>query len=308
MDYSIFKKFIYDNIELPSVDELPYLDELDESSELEEPKVIDVDVLRSFSHFLKANPHMFPTSEEGRENLREDFRLKLRKILTAILHDDELNVFYYQGLHEMISILLLLTNGDVTMSYQIIVAMCRKHINFFVTKEPALETVDPLVKIIRVAWPSLKVGEDFDTELFLCTIPWVLTWFSYNYENLEILRDIFIFCLKDEMNIYYLCASMFMRGLFTQYEGSDPLDQAKMHTIFNRREFIKEGPFAEQEYFDDVMEFANDLLEQHPWATVEKRVALLDNSVYQAVVNNKTAIVIGGAVALGAVLYSVMKQ
>ncbi|GAM22810.1 hypothetical protein SAMD00019534_059850 [Acytostelium subglobosum LB1] len=141
------------------------------------------DVERSMWRFTK-----------GKSKLREKKRAELTRIINAILSLYP-QLHYFQGYHEIGSILLMVTNER--LSFAMLERLSLNHIGD--SMRPSFSEVS---KILNLLFPLLSFV-DKQTHQFIVNsevqpmfaISWLITWFAHNFEELEPTARLFDFFL-----------------------------------------------------------------------------------------------------------------
>ncbi|EFA83119.1 RabGAP/TBC domain-containing protein [Heterostelium album PN500] len=131
----------------------------------------------------------------GKSKLRNTKREELTRIINAILASHP-QLHYFQGYHEIGSILLLVTNEPT--SFRLLERLSLNHISDCM--KPSFAEVS---KILNLLFPLLLLM-DKDVYRFLIdsnvqpmfAISWIITWFSHNFEELEPTARLFDYFLS----------------------------------------------------------------------------------------------------------------
>ncbi|EGG16542.1 RabGAP/TBC domain-containing protein [Cavenderia fasciculata] len=142
------------------------------------------DVERSMWRFTK-----------GKSKLRDQKRAELTRIINAILSLHP-QLHYFQGYHEIGSILLLVTNE--TLSFAMLERLSLYHIN-----DNMLPSFSEVSKLLSLVFPLLSLLDN-QTYQFLndsqvqsmFTISWILTWFAHNFDELENIARLYDYFLS----------------------------------------------------------------------------------------------------------------
>ena len=120
---------------------------------------------------------------------RDGERGRLSDIITASLEGNTQGVYYYQGLHDVASVLLLVCGEG--SAHAMLHKMVRCHL-----RDCTRSTIDPALRTLRLLYPILKHADrelyDFikslkepalETPYF--ALSWYMTWFAHDVDSLE---------------------------------------------------------------------------------------------------------------------------
>lgn len=143
-------------------------------------RVVECDVERSLVHFKDVS-----WAENGQFTLKRR-RRELAWMLNSVCEEHEGDVYYYQGLHDIASVLLLVTE-DAALARALLVRLCLHHLRD--CTRPALEDALDVLQLVPVLLqrhdPELaKVLAAADVPPHFA-LPWLLTWFSHGCTTLD---------------------------------------------------------------------------------------------------------------------------
>lgn len=164
---------------------------------------VDLDVNRSFWRFPKG--------------IRSTYRLELRRRITLIINaiftmNPELN--YYQGFHEICSVLMLNTNDTIAFGLASILGSA--HINDALapnlTQSMAhCEVIFAVLQVVDQELYDVIMSSDSQPHF---AIGWILTWFAHDIEDFELISRIYDACIASH-------------PLFPAYLAAALIEQAK---------------------------------------------------------------------------------
>lgn len=165
---------------------------------------VDLDVNRSFWRFPKG--------------IRSAYRLELRRRITLIINaiftmTPELN--YYQGFHEICSVLMLNVNDDA-VAFGLASILGSAHINDALapnlTQSMAhCEVIFAVLEVVDQELYDVIMRSDSQPHF---AIGWVLTWFAHDLEDLQLISRIYDACIASH-------------PLFPAYLAAALIEQAK---------------------------------------------------------------------------------
>lgn len=142
---------------------------------------------------------------------RERERSRLSDIITASVQGNIENVYYYQGLHDVASVLLLVCGEGC--AHAMLHKMMRCHL-----RDCTRSTIDPALHTLRLLYPILKHAdiqlyefikslEEPALETPYFALSWYMTWFAHDVESLEDCARLFDLFLGSHplMPLYVAC-------------------------------------------------------------------------------------------------------
>eukprot|EP00049_Salpingoeca_infusionum_P000299 m.38857 g.38857 ORF g.38857 m.38857 type:complete len:394 (-) comp10257_c1_seq1:281-1462(-) len=165
--------------------------------------------------------------------LRPKYRQRLRVLINNLLAEFP-QFHYFQGLHDVVSVIMLTCNNDM-LAYNILKRLAACHLRDML--EPNLDQI----RANMIGIESLVRKFDIPLAVFLIkaqarpmfAVSWVLTWFSHTVQDDEQVKQIFDACIASHpWYIYYLSAALIM-------EHSEPVrklecDMASVHGYFTK--------------------------------------------------------------------------
>ncbi|KAK9810962.1 hypothetical protein WJX73_001235 [Symbiochloris irregularis] len=190
--------------------------------------VVDVDVQRS----------LWSYTEGWTDAEREEKRTELRTCLNAVIGKSQGELFYYQGLHDVASVLLFVAGEGAAM--QMLDRLVNCHF-----RDCTRNTLDAVLELLTLVMPIL---EQVDPELHrhisatevqpFFALSWLITWFSHNVPELDNAARIFDVFLSSHplMPLYFAAATMkSARAHILACE----CDLAEMHRLLNNLPILR---------------------------------------------------------------------
>jgi hypothetical protein len=167
--------------------------------------VVDADIDRSLWKF----------SEGWTDEERAIERARLKNIINACLEGNEQGIYYYQGLHDVASVLLLVCGEGA--AHGMLHRLMRCHL-----RDCTRATMDPAVRTLRLLYPILRRA---DKELYDCihglsliepalempyfALSWYMTWFAHDTDSLEDVSRLFdLFMASHPLMSLYVAAEV----------------------------------------------------------------------------------------------------
>ncbi len=161
---------------------------------------------------------------------RDIERERLKNMINACVEGNDQGVFYYQGLHDVASVLLLVCGEGA--AHGMLHRLVRCHL-----RDCTRATMDPALRTLRLLYPILKRA---DKELYklltrLATVEpalempyfalsWYMTWFAHDVDSLEDISRLFdLFMSSHPLMPLYVAAEV-LAGARKEIlkRGSDP--------------------------------------------------------------------------------------
>lgn len=167
--------------------------------------VVNADIERSLWKF----------SEGWTDEERTIERDRLKNIINACLEGNEQGIYYYQGLHDVASVLLLVCGEGA--AHGMLHRLMRCHL-----RDCTRATMDPAIRTLRLLYPILRRA---DKELYTCihglsmiepslempyfALSWYMTWFAHDTDSLEDISRLFdLFMASHPMMPLYVAAEV----------------------------------------------------------------------------------------------------
>jgi hypothetical protein len=182
--------------------------------------VVRADMERSLWKFTKG------WSEEERNEERK----RLARVVNASVRGNETGVFYYQGLHDVASVLLLVCGEGAAHGMLEKLVSCH-------LRDCTRATIDPAIQTLRLLYPLLEHA-DRDLYNFIkslnepaldvpsCALSWYMTWFSHDVETVEQSARLFdVFIASHPLMPLYVAVQVLVgarddiMSRFSQHEG-----------------------------------------------------------------------------------------
>jgi hypothetical protein len=164
-------------------DSATYLDQAGASHK--DAAVVDADVDRSL--------WKYNTGWSDQE--RNSERNKLKNMINACVEGNRQGVFYYQGLHDVASVLLLVCGEGA--AHGMLHRLMRCHL-----RDCTRSTIDPAIRTLRLLYPILRhADEELYTfihglnepalEMPYFALSWYMTWFAHDVDSLDDISRLF---------------------------------------------------------------------------------------------------------------------
>eukprot|EP00762_Andalucia_godoyi_P006052 ANDGO_00372.mRNA.1 GTPase-activating protein gyp10 len=167
---------------------------------------VEKDINRSFVNCMYAS---FMPSEE----VRQLYRTRLAAIIHTFMEQRQADRYYFQGLHDVVSILLVSSESD-GLTLAILQRLTDSLLKLHMQKD-----LTQLLEELSLFYPLLRFLDEHRIAAFFEStemppfflVPWVLTWFSHDCEDLYCVLAVFdeIF---DEHPMFVLYVSAFLIG------------------------------------------------------------------------------------------------
>ncbi|KAK9861427.1 hypothetical protein WJX84_012159 [Apatococcus fuscideae] len=180
--------------------------------------VVDVDVQRS----------LWSYTEGWSDEKRDCSRAQLKSLLNAAIGHHHGNAFYYQGLHDIASVLLF-EIGE-RPAFLVLRCLMTNHLRDFTRP-----TLEPVMELLELLMPLL---EQADLELYrhvsssgappYFALSWLITWFAHNVPALDQITRLFDLFVASHPLMPLYVAVIAMRASRIKLLKCD-LDAAEMH-------------------------------------------------------------------------------
>ncbi|CAM9188904.1 unnamed protein product [Ectocarpus fasciculatus] len=183
------------------------LQDLDFRHHLETPHPmtdqIQRDIDRSLTHFLHIRKWKRQRLQSKREKLRDVINAVVRK------YDGVLN--YYQGFHDVVSVLLLVTSNT-----QLTYALTERISHYFFRRDSMREDFGVLTYLMHLL-PVITMRFDKELSTFVSSskvepyycMSWVLTWFSHDLQDQKTVSRLYDVLLGSHPTlVLYICAAV----------------------------------------------------------------------------------------------------
>lgn len=209
--------------------------------------VVDVDVQRS----------LWAWTEGWSDAQRKEKRQELRFVLDATVCAQGGTIFYYQGLHDIASVLLLVM-GDRT-AYQTLT-----HLSLCQLRDCTRSTLDAVLELLGLLMPILREADgEVHDQLAAAEVPpffalgWFITWFAHSVDNLQHVSRLFdLFMAAHPLMPLYVTAVV-IKGARKQVLACEP-DPAELHRLLTNL------PVLGQLSADELCQQAASLFKQSP--------------------------------------------
>eukprot|EP00210_Caulerpa_lentillifera_P005148 g4920.t1 len=208
--------------------------------------IISVDVHRSLFHYY----------DESEEFEKRQQHYKLERLLNAVICYHEGEVHYYQGLHDIASVLLL-TLGEAS-AFKVLCKLSNNRL-----RDCTRSTLEPVAELLNLQVPILKrldpvLGKHVERMDIPCyfAISWFITWFSHDVPHFHEACRLFDFFLASHpmMPLYIGAAGM-------QAAKTDLLKLSEMSEMHNALVNLKVNCYSTT---DEVILKAISLYHHHP--------------------------------------------
>lgn len=186
---------------------------------------VELDVNRSFVHL---------PIDEHRDRLRKQLS---ELIVTTLRKYPALN--YFQGYHDIISIILIVSEDDMDLAYRMTFKLSLFHIrdSMMTGLDPALGYLRLLKRILAKADPTLAAAVEQASSLPYFSLSWVLTLMAHDLTSVDIVSRIFDFLLAhNPAMVSYLSAAIVMakKDELDQLDPDVANDPATLHTVLGK--------------------------------------------------------------------------
>ncbi|ORX49748.1 RabGAP/TBC [Piromyces finnis] len=197
------KKIIAKNLILENEDEdddpdrMDKLKQIENESKYRDKRQIMLDVNRAFVHFPKGLKAKEKTIKQ----------IELSNVIMYSLKDHSY-LHYYQGYHDICSLLLLVLGEDIAKS-------CAEVLALYWLREYMKETLEPTLEVMSLLYPILKYADPKIYKLVYnnmippyFSISWVITWCIHDLRDTSEMERIFDFFISNNpiMPIYFAAA------------------------------------------------------------------------------------------------------
>ena len=223
--------------------------------------VIEADVKRSMFQFDVTRLNVMSKSK------RKKWRNCLRKTLIAACERGEQR--YYQGLHDVASVFLLVC-GD-TKGRDVVVRLARTRLKDYMGPD-----LSKPLDLLQLIYPLLR-GSDPDLHKYMETsevgtvfaLSWFLTWFSHDLERLDTIARLFDFVLSSHpLSVVYIIVAM-LRNVKSELKRTVPCDMASLIS------YLRDAPAricSKSNNMECVLSDANALMCRFPPSKLRKHV------------------------------------
>lgn len=161
---------------------------------------------------------------------RHEERKRLARVVNASVRGNETGVFYYQGLHDVASVLLLVCGEGAAHGMLEKLVSCH-------LRDCTRATIDPAIQTLRLLYPLLEHA-DRDLYNFIKSLnepaldvpyfalSWYMTWFSHDVETVEQSARLFdVFIASHPLMPLYVAVQVLVGARddilsrFSQHEG-----------------------------------------------------------------------------------------
>jgi hypothetical protein len=167
-------------------------------------------------------------------------RKSLSQLMNIIFQNDK-KLHYFQGFHDIASVFLLVLGFDGALkcltkfaSIYLVDSITRKDF------ELVLKNIDQIYSLLVKIDPTVsKILKDTQNERLHFAFPWVLTWFSHQVEDLDIIARIFDLFLADIQYLKYLTCYLILSRK-KQILSIDTMEFSEVFQIFKKIEITEE--------------------------------------------------------------------
>lgn len=217
-----------------------------------EPKVteqVQRDVDRSISHYHHV--------KKWRLKRLKTTRKKVHTIVNSVVQESGGILNYYQGFHDVVCVILLVV-GEQELAHAL-----TERIAYYFFRESMTETFAPLSSILRLL---PVIIEHFDPQLqqfiSMCEVeafyamPWVLTWFAHDLQDLgEVARIFDVMICSHPLFVLYVAAALVL------HNSSEVLSMERDFALVHS--FLASAPKRNVPW-DKVLLHAKRMLEDFP--------------------------------------------
>ncbi|KAL3140084.1 hypothetical protein ABBQ38_004364 [Trebouxia sp. C0009 RCD-2024] len=209
--------------------------------------VVDVDVQRS----------LWAWTDGWTDAQRLAKRKDLRFVLDATVCSQDGTIFYYQGLHDIASVLLL-TMGDKA-AYETLT-----HLSLCQLRDCTRSTLDAVLELLNLLMPILKKADvEVHDQLAAAQVPpffalgWFITWFAHSVDDLQHISRLFDLFMASHPLMPLYAAAVVIKGARKQVLACEP-DPAELHRLLTNL------PVLGQLSADELCQEAATLLKHNP--------------------------------------------
>eukprot|EP00041_Stephanoeca_diplocostata_P016400 m.322742 g.322742 ORF g.322742 m.322742 type:complete len:285 (+) comp20357_c0_seq10:291-1145(+) len=177
---------------------------------------VQLDVNRSFWRFPKGI----------RSFERSQLRSRISKIIDKILASDP-HLHYYQGFHEICSVLML-TCGD-TVAHALASVLCHCHLSDYLapSMEMSVAHCEVMFAVIATVDRELHAHMQQAGTVPHFSISWILTWFAHDVNDIDTISRVYDACIVDTCCIqlisHYIWATDSLKPRHSMCPHFDPL-------------------------------------------------------------------------------------
>jgi len=193
----IAKNLILDDDNDNDPDRVDKLKQIENESKYRDKRQIMLDVNRAFVHFPKGLKAKEKTTRQ----------IELSNVIMYSLKDHSY-LHYYQGYHDICSLLLLVLGEDIAKP-------CAEILALYWLREYMKETLEPTLEVMSLLYPILKHADPKIYKLVYnnmvppyFSISWVITWCIHDLRDTNEMERIFDFFISNNpiMPIYFAAA------------------------------------------------------------------------------------------------------
>jgi hypothetical protein len=259
------KKCVAKDIILDSDDDperIEKLKQIEDESKYRDKRQIMKDVNRAFVHF--------PKGLKAKEKTIKQVELS-RVILYSL--KDHSYLHYYQGYHDICSLLLLVLGEDIATS-------CAETLALYWLREYMKETLEPTLEVMSFLYPILKYADPKIYKLVYnnmvppyFSISWVITWCIHDLRDTSEMERLFDFFISNNpiMPIYFAAAV-----ILTQKEKLYNRFPQILDDNASENEEDENDPETAMPNFSVVHQFLTHLL---PIATTQDKNVTVDSAI-----------------------------
>jgi hypothetical protein len=169
---------------------------------------------------------------------------------------------YYQGMHDVVSVLLLVAGADASTVYQWSSALA----NHFLrdasapTFEPLLACLDTVWPLLRCADPPLAAALEASGASATVALAWVITWFAHDVADPVVVERLFDAFLASHPALPLYTAAALILASRSQVLACER-DFAEMHTLLVA---LPRDPALDAAAADRLLARAGRLMRKHP--------------------------------------------
>jgi hypothetical protein len=143
------------------------------------------------------------------DTVRTAYRIRLARIVHSLMQAHEAHLYYFQGLHDVASVIMVGTNDDA-LALAILHKLSETFLSVNMQKDlsPVLDSLSLLYPLLRFIDQAVLVNHFEEAQMApFFMVPWVLTWFSHDCEDISCVLFVYdqIF-LHHPLYIVYLSA------------------------------------------------------------------------------------------------------
>lgn len=166
---------------------------------------------------------------------RAALRLQLERVVCAVLHVNRTSLSYYQGFHDVATVVLLVVKRPATAA----AVLARLALG---PLRPALgPDLKPVTSLLELLWRVVQ-GEDAQLFDFLqrsgvqpfFALPWLLTWFSHSIANFDSVCRLFDLFLVEDCSLPFFVSAAVVLWTRNHVIRSVECEYSSVHSFYSK--------------------------------------------------------------------------